>query len=239
LLVRYFVQIFSRRLNKTVEYVPAEAMDALVNYGWPGNIRELENLIERAVLLSPGKELRVPISELSRQRLPRTATSPPTFRYFRRRRFRPITTLEEAERPAHSSRTASHRMRIAGPKGAAAILGMKRTTLQARMRKLVSAVLSKAPGIAARTKNIHRLTASSLYRRNLRRICQPATVTPVGRTPSIVAKIARLAEVWSGPPRGWASLVPAAVSNGIGASNRTDLECSDSCGSGEPESGTR
>ena len=65
LLVRYFVQNFSRRLNKTVEYVPAEAMDALVNYAWPGNIRELENLIERAVLLSPGKELRVPLSELS------------------------------------------------------------------------------------------------------------------------------------------------------------------------------
>ena len=64
LLVRYFVQNFSRRLNKTVEYVPADAMDALVNYGWPGNIRELENLIERAVLLSPGRELRVPLSEL-------------------------------------------------------------------------------------------------------------------------------------------------------------------------------
>ena len=64
LLVRYFVQNFSRRLNKTVEYVPADAMDALVNYAWPGNIRELENLIERAVLLSPGKELRVPLSEL-------------------------------------------------------------------------------------------------------------------------------------------------------------------------------
>ena len=64
LLVRYFVQKFSRRLNKSVAYVPAEAMDALANYSWPGNIRELENFIERAVLLSPGKELRVPVSEL-------------------------------------------------------------------------------------------------------------------------------------------------------------------------------
>jgi len=64
LLVRYFVQKFSRRMNKTVLYVPSEAMDALVSYAWPGNIRELENLIERAVLLSPGKELRVPLSEL-------------------------------------------------------------------------------------------------------------------------------------------------------------------------------
>ncbi len=64
LLVRYFVQKFSRRLNKTVAYIPADAMDALANYSWPGNIRELENFIERAVLLSPGKELRVPLSEL-------------------------------------------------------------------------------------------------------------------------------------------------------------------------------
>ena len=64
LLVRYFVQKFSRRLNKTVEYVPAEALTALANYSWPGNVRELENFVERAVLLSPGKELRVPVSEL-------------------------------------------------------------------------------------------------------------------------------------------------------------------------------
>src|SRR4029077_21012655 len=63
-LVRYFVQKFSRSLNKAVAYIPADAMDALSGYSWPGNIRELENFIERAVLLSPGKELRVPISEL-------------------------------------------------------------------------------------------------------------------------------------------------------------------------------
>src|SRR6201984_2003642 len=64
LLVRYFVQKFSRRQNKVVQYVPADAMDALVNYSWPGNVREVENFIERAVLLSPGKELRVAMSEL-------------------------------------------------------------------------------------------------------------------------------------------------------------------------------
>ena len=68
LLVRYFVQKISRRQNKTVEYVPSDVMDALVNYSWPGNIRELENLIERAVLLSPGKELQVPIAELKASR---------------------------------------------------------------------------------------------------------------------------------------------------------------------------
>jgi formate hydrogenlyase transcriptional activator len=142
LLVRYFVQNFSRRLNKTVEYVPAEAMDALVNYSWPGNIRELENLVERAVLLSPGKELRVPLSELKQAALPvgdaasdgsgftlqipgsGSATSTP------------VATLEEAERQHILRALRQTEWRIAGSKGAAAMLGMKRTTLQARMRKL-------------------------------------------------------------------------------------------------------
>ncbi len=137
LLVRYFVQNFSRRLNKTVEYVPVEAMDALVNYDWPGNIRELENLIERAVLLSPGKELRVPLSELKPSTLSANgnvsadlslfALSPTSI---------PITTLEEAERQHILRALRQTEWRIAGPKGAAAILGLKRTTLQARMRKL-------------------------------------------------------------------------------------------------------
>ena len=64
LLVRYFVQEFSRRQNKTVAHIPADIMDTLANYPWPGKIRELENLIERAVLLSPSKELHVPLAEL-------------------------------------------------------------------------------------------------------------------------------------------------------------------------------
>ncbi len=134
LLVRYFVQQFSLRLNKAVEYVPAEAMEALVNYSWPGNVRELENLIERAVLLSPGKELRIPLSEL-RANLGLAgngaggtgalAVAPVA-----------ITTLEEAERQHILRALKQTQWRIAGPKGAANLLGMKRTTLQARMRKL-------------------------------------------------------------------------------------------------------
>ncbi len=145
LLVRYFVQKFSRRLNKTVAYVPAEAMDALVSYSWPGNIRELENFIERAVLLSPGKELRVPISELksddasgltgssgtnadslsSLASLDSSAASANSF-----------ATLEEAERQHILRALRQTEWRIAGPKGAATLLDIKRTTLQARMRKL-------------------------------------------------------------------------------------------------------
>jgi formate hydrogenlyase transcriptional activator len=143
LLVRYFVQNFSRRLNKTVQYVPADAMDALVNYSWPGNIRELENMIERAVLLSPGKELRVPLSELKQATLSVSdvATdipsdggifSPPSPGSV----AAPVATLEEAERQHILRALRQTEWRIAGPKGAAAVLGMKRTTLQARMRKL-------------------------------------------------------------------------------------------------------
>jgi formate hydrogenlyase transcriptional activator len=137
LLVRYFVQNFSRRLNKTVEYVPAEAMDALVNYAWPGNIRELENLIERAVLLSPGKELRVPLSELKSSTLSANGNVAPDFSLFSPSPSAvPITTLEEAERQHILRALRQTEWRIAGAKGAAVILGMKRTTLQARMRKL-------------------------------------------------------------------------------------------------------
>ena len=137
LLVRYFVQIFSRRLNKAVEYVPADAMDALANYAWPGNIRELENLIERAVLLSPGKELRVPLSELkSNPGAVADASSSFTSLPSSTSSTSSISTLEEAERQHILRALRQTEWRIAGPKGAAALLAMKRTTLQARMRKL-------------------------------------------------------------------------------------------------------
>ena len=136
LLVRYFVQHFSRRQNKVVQYVPADAMDALVNYGWPGNVRELENFIERAVLLSPGKELRVAMSEL-RASTTNTDNSAATASIDA---FMPaassMATLEEAERQHILRALRQTEWRIAGTKGAAELLGMKRTTLQARMRKL-------------------------------------------------------------------------------------------------------
>ena len=118
-------------------------MDALVNYSWPGNIRELENLIERAVLLSPGKELRVPLAELKQATLSVSDISdisadgsfvPPSSPAGSA--SAPVATLEEAERQHILRALRQTEWRIAGPKGAAAVLGMKRTTLQARMRKL-------------------------------------------------------------------------------------------------------
>jgi len=136
LLVRYFVQKFSRRQNKVVQYVPADAMDALVNYAWPGNVRELENLIERAVLLTPGKELRVPLAELraSTANADNSAAGAGIGTFVSAGPS--IATLEEAERQHILRALRQTEWRIAGAKGAAALLGMKRTTLQARMRKL-------------------------------------------------------------------------------------------------------
>jgi formate hydrogenlyase transcriptional activator len=141
LLVRYFVQRFSRQLNKDVEYIPADAMDALTQYSWPGNVRELENLIERAVLLSPGKELRIPFAELKSTSSSSTASATDPSASFTSLTSSAsltssISTLEEAERQHILRALKQTQWRIAGPKGAALLLGMKRTTLQARMRKL-------------------------------------------------------------------------------------------------------
>jgi formate hydrogenlyase transcriptional activator len=138
LLVRYFVQRFSRQLNKAVEYIPAEAMDALTHYSWPGNVRELENLIERAVLLSPGKELRIPFAELKSPSVSGAApTADPSSSLTSSTSLTsPISTLEEAERQHILRALKQTQWRIAGPKGAAVLLDIKRTTLQARMRKL-------------------------------------------------------------------------------------------------------
>jgi formate hydrogenlyase transcriptional activator len=114
-------------------------MDALSNYSWPGNVRELENLIERAVLLSPGKELRIPVSELKASTFAGAdPSSSGSFAAFASSASSPspVSTLEEAERQHILRALRQTEWRVAGSRGAAAILGMKRTTLQARMRKL-------------------------------------------------------------------------------------------------------
>ena len=119
MLVRYFAQKFSRRMNKHIETIPAATLAALAEYSWPGNVRELENLIERAVILSSGTTLQIPLTELR----PGPALTP-------------STTLESAERQ-HIGRVLEETgWRIAGPDGAAERLGMKRTTLQSKIKKL-------------------------------------------------------------------------------------------------------
>ncbi len=119
-LVRYFVEKHARRMNRTVDTISVETLDLLVRYPWPGNIRELENLIERAVIISPGPVLRVPLSEIKST-------------------FEPVAdnlTLQAAERDHILKALDATNWVLAGPRGAAARLGMKRTTLQSKMRKL-------------------------------------------------------------------------------------------------------
>src|SRR5881296_428996 len=120
-LVRYFVQKFARRMNKPIETIPADAMTALSRYAWPGNVRELENAVERAVILTSGPTLRVPMSE------------------FRDRAVAPsggAGTLEATEREAILRALLETNWVLGGPQGAAARLGLKRTTLQSRIQKL-------------------------------------------------------------------------------------------------------
>lgn len=121
LLVRYFVLQFARRMDKAIDTIPTETMTVLSRYDWPGNIRELENLIERAIILTQGTALYVPLAELKQ----RAGNGIP-----------PPATLEETEREHILRILKSAKWVIGGPTGAAAQLGMKRTTLQSKMQRL-------------------------------------------------------------------------------------------------------
>ena len=122
LLVRHFVQQFARRMNKSIDTIPSETMNVLVRYEWPGNIRELQNLLERAVILSAGPVLKVPLADLQTQPMSPAAGKQ--------------ETLEEAERRTILDALQRSNWVVSGRKGAAALLGLKRTTLQWRMDKL-------------------------------------------------------------------------------------------------------
>jgi formate hydrogenlyase transcriptional activator len=123
LLVQHFVQQATRRMRKTIDTIPSETVDALIRYRWPGNIRELENVIERAVILSPGPMLRLSPRDLKSRIMP--AQNPDRHQ-----------TLEEVERN-HILRTLKEtRWVLSGPSGAAARLGLNRSTLYFRMKKL-------------------------------------------------------------------------------------------------------
>jgi len=128
LLVRHFVQEFSRRNNRAIETIPSEAMAALVRYSWPGNIRELQNVIERAVIISRGPALSVPTAEFEEDvpSQPASGGGHETLQGM----------LDETERTQILRALEAADWVISGKEGAAARLGMKRSTLQLRMQKL-------------------------------------------------------------------------------------------------------
>lgn len=121
ILVRYFTQHYARRMKKNIQTVPAKTLDLLARYAWPGNIRELENLVERSVILTQGPDLHVPISELQAEHRLAVPTT---------------ITLEEAEREQILRVLHETKWVVGGLGGAAARLGLKRTTLQSKMQKL-------------------------------------------------------------------------------------------------------
>jgi formate hydrogenlyase transcriptional activator len=122
-LVRHFTELYSRRMNKRIDEIPSETMDALVRYPWPGNVRELQNFIERAVILSPHSTLRAPTSELEPLHADGEAGIP-------------MTGLQEVERDHIIRALEASNWVVGGRNGAAERLGMKRTSLVYRMRKL-------------------------------------------------------------------------------------------------------
>jgi formate hydrogenlyase transcriptional activator len=122
LLVRHFVSDYASRTHRKIRMVATAVMDALVNYSWPGNVRQLQHLIERAVILSSTELLTVPLSEIDKDMgAPKTGA---------------LRTLKEVER-AHIVATLKETgWVVSGPRGAASRLGLNRSTLQFRMKKL-------------------------------------------------------------------------------------------------------
>jgi formate hydrogenlyase transcriptional activator len=123
LLVEHFVQRFARKAGKTMDMISSHTMEALRSYPWPGNIRELENVIERAVILSSGSVLRISNHDLSTRIVSHGDANRPQ-------------TLEEVERNHILTTLKETRWILSGPSGAAARLGLNRSTLYFRMKKL-------------------------------------------------------------------------------------------------------
>jgi len=122
-LVWHFTELYARRLNKRVEEIPPETMEALMRYRWPGNVRELQNFIERAVILSPHRVLRAPTSELEPFSAPKGSNMP-------------LSGLDEVERDHILRALEASNWIVGGRNGAAERLGMKRTSLVYKMKKL-------------------------------------------------------------------------------------------------------
>jgi formate hydrogenlyase transcriptional activator len=126
MLTRHFTQHFARRMGRRIETIPTAVMDALIQYHWPGNIRELQNVIERAVILSHGQALQIPLGDLR----------PAAANEVEKNGNGSMVTLADAEREHILGVLRDSGWVLGGPNGAAARLDMKRTTLQSKMKKL-------------------------------------------------------------------------------------------------------
>ena len=123
-LVRHFVETHARRMGKVIESIPEATMKVLTRWSWPGNIRELENFLERAVILTRGPVLYAPLAELEMAESSPAANDTGN------------PTLEAAEREHILRVLREVRGQIGGPDGAAERLGLKRTTLNSKLKKL-------------------------------------------------------------------------------------------------------
>jgi formate hydrogenlyase transcriptional activator len=133
-LVEHFVEIYAHRMNRQIEHISQETMSALVSYQWPGNIRELQNFIERSVIFTSGNVLQPPLASLTSNAVEVQSAG--------------AVTLEDAERDHIRKALEETRWVVAGPKGAAARLGIKRSTLYFRMQKLGISRANKDPAPA-------------------------------------------------------------------------------------------
>jgi formate hydrogenlyase transcriptional activator len=120
-LVEHFVRKFAVQMKKSITSIPSKTMEMLVRWDWPGNIRELENFVERSVILTPGLVLQAPLSELQAAVEQGGSTS---------------ATLRDKERERILRALRDCRGKLGGPDGAAARLGLKRTTLQSKLDQL-------------------------------------------------------------------------------------------------------
>ena len=134
-LVRHFTMAYAARMGKSIEHVSDDVMTALVRYDWPGNIRELQNFVERSVILTNGRELRAPIAELINHDT----------------RDGVVRTLDDAHRALIIKTLRQSNWVVGGPNGAAARLGLKRTTLVTKMRRLGILSTSKLSATEAST----------------------------------------------------------------------------------------
>jgi formate hydrogenlyase transcriptional activator len=120
-LARFFVQDFAARMRKQIDAIPADTMQALVNYSWPGNVRELRNVVERSVILTTGKRLTIPQDALYS---------------LESGNLTGVVPMAEAEKRHILDALNAAKWVVGGPQGAANLLGLKRSTLQSRMEKL-------------------------------------------------------------------------------------------------------